>query len=204
MDSFLLSAAINIVGTLKQAGGIFKVSLRKDQIKLAIEKKLSDETTLAFGVKLDDKLLTPIANAVKNGSTEGLRKAIAGAFEVSVKSAYHVGRLAVVPEFGLQLGKTFVLLRISFAWEDVVFIENLPFQVKVAVKLALNIGLSKKGWAEVAEKVGPQVLRSYLAKGGRALAAVGEWLVTEGVLVTAGAAGVLGTFGLLALRLWVV
>jgi hypothetical protein len=204
MDSFLLSAAINIVGTLKQAGGLSKISLRKDQVKLAIEKKLTDVTTLAFGVKFDDKLLTPVADALKNGSTEGLGKALAGAFEVSVKSAYRFGRFAVVPEFGLQLQKTFILLRLSFEWQDVVFIENVPFQVKGAVKLALNIGLSRKGWAEVAKKVGPQALRSYLAKGGRTLGAVGEWLLTEGVLVTAGAAGVAGTFGLLALRSWVV
>jgi hypothetical protein len=205
MDSFLLSAAINIVGTLKQAHGLFKVSLRIDQVKLALETKLIEDTTLAFGVKLDDKLLTPIADAVKNGSTEGVGKAIAGAFELSVKSAYRVGRFAVVPEFGLQWGKTFILLRISFAGDlGVVVIENIPFQVRAALKVALNIGLSKKGWAEVLKKVGPQALRSYLAKGGRALGAVGEWLVTDGVLVTAGAAGVVGTFGLLALRSWVV
>ena len=143
--------------------------------------------------------------ALVTGASSGVGKAIAGAFEVSVKSAYRVGRFTVVPEFGLQWGKTFILLRISFAQDlGVVVIENVPFQVKAALKLALNIGLSKKGWEEVRKRVGPQALRSYLAKGGRALGAVGEWLVTDGVLVTAGAAGVAGTFGLLALRSWVV
>lgn len=204
MDSFLVSAAVNIVGTLKQTHGFFKVSLRTDQVKLALEKKLTEDTTLAFGVKLDDQLLTTIGNAVQNGSSEGLRKAIGGAFEASAKSAYRLGPFKVVPEFGLQLRKTFILLRLAFVREDVVFIENVPFQVKGAFKVALNIGLSKNGWAKVAKKVGPQALRSYLAKGGRALAYVGEWLLTDGVLVTAGAMGVAGTFGLLALQNWVV
>lgn len=206
LGNFLAQASITVEGELKQPKGWLKTSLDKKKIKLAVEKKLGDETKLALGMKLDQESLKPIADAIAKGSTEDLKKAIAKPFEVSVKSAYRWNKLAIVPEIGGEVSKTPLVLRIAGEYEDALIYDGAPFQGKFTVKIGLNVGLSAKGWAWVAERVGAEALKRYLAQAGRAFAAIGEWLVSEGVLLAGGIAvgTIIGTLGLTYLMAYVV
>jgi hypothetical protein len=203
---FLARAKFSVEGELKQQGGTLKVSLKKGEVKLAVEKKLNDDTKAAFAVKvLDEKTLTRITEAVRSGSTDGFRKALAEQFEGTIKTTYRWGNITLEPEAGLEVSKTPLILRLTGGYEDSLFLDGAPFTGKFAVKGSLNVGLSVKGWAWVASKVGPQALKSYLVQGGRALVSIGEWLVSEAVL-TAGAiaAGtVVGTLGLTYFCAWI-
>ena len=203
----LAQAKIYIEGEIKQQGGLLRTTVKKDQVKFAIEKKLTEETKLVVGVKIEEKSLTPIADAVSKGSTGSFAKALFAPFEASIKTAYHVkGPLSIVPEIGGEISKIPVIVRISFEIEDVLPLEGAPFKGKFVVKLGFNVGLSKKGWTWVADKVGRPVLRTFLTQGGRALSTVAEWLTAEGVLLGAAVAGgaLLGTLGLTYLAAWVV
>ncbi len=203
---FLLQAKINVEGELKQPHGFVKTSLKKGQVKAAVEAKFTDKLKGTLTMKFDEKSLKPIADAVAGGSKQGLVKALASPFEVSLKRAFPWGPVTLVPELGLEVSTTPVILRVAGEFEDSLVVEGSPYTGKFAVKIGCNIGLSAKGWEWVAEKVGRPVLKAFLEQGGRALAAVGEWLVSEAVL-TAGAivvGTVVGTVAVISLTAWVV
>jgi hypothetical protein len=203
---FIAQARIIVEGEMKQQGGVLKTSLRKDQVKLAVEKKLTEDTKATFGVKFEEKSLKPIAEAVAKGSKEHFFKALAGPFEASIKTTYRWGKLSVVPEAGLEFSTTPLVIRVAGEYEDSLILEGAPFKGKFVVKAGFNVGLSAKGWAWVGDKVGRPILRQFLAQGGRALVVVGEWLVAEGVLA-AGAVVVgtiVGTLAITSLCAWAV
>ena len=197
----LIQARIAIEAEIKQEGGLIKTSLKKDQIKVALETKLTADTKATFAIKVDDKVLEKVSDAVASGSKDGFVKAITAPLEASIKTTYHWGRVAIVPELGGEFSTTPVIVRVAGEFEDYLFIEGGRFKGKFVVKIGFNVGLSAKGWAWVATKVGRPILQRFLATGGRVLAAVGEWLVAEGVLFGAAIAvgTVLGTLGLTSL-----
>ncbi len=203
--NILAQAKIYIEGEIKQQKGVLKTAIKKNQIKLAIEKKLTDELKLAFGAKFEEKVLSNVVTAIQKGGKGDIAQAIGGAFEASLKSSYHWGNVAVTPEIGAEISKTPIILRVSGDYEDAMFMEGVPFRGKFSVKIGINVGLSVKGWTWVASKVGPQALKRYLMQGGRVLASIAEWLVSEAVL-TAGAiivGALAGTFGLVCLTGWI-
>lgn len=206
LGNFLAQASIAVEGELKQPSGWLKTSLDKKKIKLAVEKKLSEDTKAAFGMKFDEESLKPIAEAIAKGSTENLVKAIAKPFEGSIKTAYRWNKIAIVPEIGGELSKTPLVLRVAGEYEDALIYDGAPFKGKFTVKVGINVGLSPKGWAWVAERVGKEALKRYLVQAGRAFAAVAEWLVAEGVLLAGGIAigTIIGTLGLTYLMAYVV
>jgi hypothetical protein len=53
-------------------------------------------------------------------------------------------------------------------------------------KIEFNVGLSKKGWAGVLQRIGPEAAKRFISAAGRSLAGLWEYLVAEGI-VAAGA-----------------
>jgi len=128
LGNFLAQASIAVEGELKQPSGWLKTSLDKKKIKLAVEKKLSEDTKAAFGMKFDEESLKPVAEAIAKGSTENLVKAIAKPFEGSIKTAYRWNKIAIVPEIGGELSKTPLVLRVAGEYEDALIYDGAPFK----------------------------------------------------------------------------
>jgi hypothetical protein len=203
---FIAQARVSVEGELKQQGGFVKTQIKKGEIKVALEKKLTETTKGALSVKFDQKVLNPIADAVLNGSKGDFIKALAAPFEATLKTTYKWGNVVVEPELGLEGSRTPVIVRLLGGFEGPLVVEGTPFSGKFAVKIGFNVGLSAKGWAWVISKVGPQAVSRFLASCGRGLVAVGEWLVAAGVLegtVIVGGA-LIGTLALTALMAKIV
>jgi len=202
----LAQANITVEGEIiKVQGGTIKRSFKKDQIKLAIEKKFDDDFKAVFAVKADQKSLENIATEVQKNSKEGFARALIAPFEASLKQSYRFGHCAVVPEIGAEFSATPVIVRLAGEYEDVMMAEGVSFRGKINFKVGFNVGLSKQGWAWVGQRVGAPALRAFTA-AGRTLAGLWEYLVAEGIVAGAGiaAAALAGTFLLTALTAWVV
>lgn len=185
--------------------------------------------------KINEKVLEPIAEYIKKHKAREdahleLRKVLAKMFEASIKNTYKWQALkltpdlppdtfSLAPEAGIDLSQgrkgyslgmgivrgTPLFVGMSGAYEGYFMFKGVTFVGKVTLKGGFYVGLSAKAWAWIADRVGAAVLRQFLAQGGRALAQVGEWLVSEGVL-TAGTivvGAVAGAAGLAALCAWV-
>ena len=195
INYFLVQARISIEGEIKQKSGFLKTSLKKDGIKAAVEAKLDKDTSLAFGVKFDQKSLEPLAQAAVKGSVDDFAKALFKPFEASIKQSYRFGKFTVSPRFGLELSATPFVFRVSGDYEDDFLLEGAPFRGKFAVEIGFNLGLSKKGWAWLAEKVGRPVLRRFLAQLASRLGTAAEVLLSEAGLTAGigGAGTIIGT-----------
>jgi len=208
LDSLLVQARVQVDGELKQrSGGPLKLQVKGQQIKAAVEAKIDGDLRATFGLKFDEKSLKPMADVLaKGGTKEEFFKALATPFEASLKNSVRWRGLVVTPEVGLELSVTPLVIRVSGEFEDDVLLDGTPFAMKCTVKLGFNVGLSKKGWAWVVQRVGPEAVKQFIARAGASLAAVGEWLVAEGILATAGilAAALVATAGLTALMAWLV
>lgn len=201
----LAQARISVEGEILR-DGLVKTSFKKDQVKAALEKKLDEDLKATFQVKADEKTLGVIADEVKKGTKEGFARAVFAPFEASLKQSYRFGKLAVVPELGAEFSVTPVVVRLAGEYQDTLLVEGLRLNGKLAVKIGFNVGLSKKGWAWVAQRVGGEAIKRFAASAGRALAGLVEYLVAEGILA-AGAiavAAVAGAVGLTALMAWLV
>lgn len=208
LGNFLAVAKITVSGELKQDGGLVKTTLKKDQIKVAIEKKITEDTKLTFSGKIDtDKAkLQPFVDAVAKGSREDFFSALRKQFEATIKTTYRWDNIVVEPEIGGEFSETPLILRVTGGYEDYLVIEHARFKGKFSVSMGLNVGLSAQAWEWIAQNVGQPVLRFFVEKAGPALVELGEWLVSAEVL-TAGAVvvgTVVGTLGLISLCAWIV
>src|SRR3954452_1850197 len=202
----LAQARIAIEGEISQHEGLLKTSFKKDQIKLALEKKLDDDLKVTFGAKCDEKGMENIAEGVKSGSPAGFAKALAAPFEASLKRSFRWGHVALEPELGAEFSTTPVVVRVAGTYEDVLIVDGLNMKGKFSVKVGFNVGLSAKGWAWVVQRVGPEAIKRLISAAGRSLAGLWEYLVAEGIIV-AGViviGTVLGTLALTGLMAWVV
>jgi hypothetical protein len=205
---FLVQARVSVEGEIVRSGsGYMKIAFKKDQVKLAIEKKLEEDLKATLAVKVDQKTLESIAQAVAKGSKNDFARALAAPFEASLKQSYKFGRIAVVPELGAEFSTTPVIVRCGGEYRDhLLGVEGLKIDGKFVVKIGFNVGLSKKGWAWVLERVGPEALKRFIASAGESLAGLWEYLVAEGI-IAAGAivvATVAWTLALTYLMAWVV
>jgi hypothetical protein len=201
----LVQARISIEGEIIQQG-LVKTQFKKDQIKAQIERKLDDDLKATFSVKVDEKTLKTVAEEVKKGSKEGFARALAAPFEASLKQNYKFGRFAIVPELGAEFSLTPVVVRVAGEYRDTLIIDGLNLDGKFVIKIGFNVGLSKKGWLWIAQKVGPEALKRFLTTAGEALAGYWEYLVAEGI-VAAGAiaiGAIAGTIAITALTAWLV
>ena len=206
LDYLLAQARISVEGEVS-GGGHTKFQFKKDQVKLALEKKLEEDLKATFYVKLDQKTLEAIAKAVESRSKGDFARALGAPFEASLKQNYKFGKFVVSPELGLEFSPTPVIVRCSGEFRDhLLGVEGLNLDGKFIIKVGFNVGLSKKGWAWVIQKVGPEALKRFLATAGEALSGLWEYLVAEGIVaagaIAAGAIAV--TFAITALMAWVV
>lgn len=212
----IAQARITIEGEVVQQG-LLKTQFKKDQIKAQVEKKLDEDLKATFSAKFDQKTLDKIAEEVKKGSKEGFAKALGAPFEASLKQNYKFGKFAVVPEVGIDFGEFAgslpngalpapVVIRLAGEYQDTLLVEGLMLQGKFVIKLGFNVGLSRKGWAWVLQRVGPEVLKRFLTSAGRSLAGVWEYLVAEGIVAAGGiaVAAIAGTIVITALTAWLV
>jgi hypothetical protein len=201
----LAQARISVEGEISQRG-LLKTSFKKDQIKVALEKKFNDDLKGTFSAKFDQKTLETVANEIKKGSKEGFVRALAAPFEASIKQSYKFGKFSVVPELGAEFSLTPVVVRVSGEYKDTLIVDALSLDGKFIVKIGFNVGLSKKGWAWVAERIGAEAIKRFLMSAGRALTGLWEYLVAEGI-VAAGAIAIVtiaATIGLTYLTAWIV
>ncbi len=189
-------ASIAFEGEIIQ-GGLVKTQFKKDQIKAQLEKQLDEDLKLAFSGKFDEKVLKAFAEEIGKGSKAGVMKALASPLEASLKQYHKFGNWTVVPEVGLeglelikQPGKLPVpfVFRLAGEYQDTLLVEGLRLQGKFSIKGGVNLGLSKKGWAWVAQKVGGEALKRFLASAGQQFARVAAYLVAEGILAAGGVA----------------
>ena len=194
---------ISFEGEFIKPAGLVKIQYKKDQVKGQIEKQLDETLKATFSGKFDEKVLKAAAEEVAKGSKTGFMKALLAPFEASLKENIKFGKLSVVPELGVEgleiikePGKlpTPIVFRVAGEWQDAFLIEGIRLQGKFVFKAGANFGLSKKGWAWIAQKVGGEALKRFLAASGRAMAQVAAYLVAEGILAAgAVAVGVVAT-----------
>ena len=206
---------ITIEGEISQPNGVVKTQFKKDQIKAQIEKQIEGDFKVTLSAKYDEKVGKAVADEIAKGSKEGVMRAIAAPVEASLKQNYKFGRFAIVPEFGFEAGEfikspdklpTPVVLRLAGDYQDTLLVDGLMLQGKFTIKVGVNVGLSKKGWAWVAQKVGGETLKRFLASSGQAMSGIWTYLVAEGV-VAAGAiaaAAIAGTVVITSLVAWMV
>src|SRR5215216_773258 len=201
----LVQARIAIEGEIKREG-LVKTAFKKDQIKLSLEHEFEKDLKGTFSVKADEKTLKTMAEEVKKGSREGFLRALAAPFEASLKQNYKFGKFALVPEFGAEFSVTPVVVRLAGQYEDTFVVDGLELKGKFAVKIGFNVGLSPKGWAWVAERVGGEAIKRLIGAAGRSLVGLWEYLVAEGIVaggvVVAGT--LIGTFAITYLTAWIV
>jgi hypothetical protein len=203
---FLLQARITVEGELKKHKGLVKTAFKKDQIKLALEKKFDHDLKGTFSIKGDEKTLETIVKSWQEGGKWGFFKAIAAPFELSLKQAWPTNSgITIVPEVGSEVSLTPIVIRVGGEYEGPIeFLEGV--EGKITFKIGVGVGLSKKGWAWVAQKVGPEALKRMISAAGESLTGLWEYLVAEGIV----AAGVIvlgtvaGTLALTYLMAWVV
>ncbi len=202
---FLAQARISIEGEIIQQGSV-KTQFKKDQVKAQIERKLDEDLKATFSIKADEKTLTTVVDEIRKGSKEGFARALAAPFEASLKQNYKFGRFVVVPELGAEFSTTPVVVRVAGEYQDILIVEGTSLHGKFSIKIGFNVGLSKKGWAWVAERVGTEALERFLQGAGRATAGMWQYLVAEGI-VAAGAivaAAAAGTIAVTTLMAWLV
>ncbi len=203
---FLVQARISVEGEILRSGHM-KTAFKKDQVKIAIEKKLEEDLKATFAVKVDQKTLETVAKAVAAGSKKDFARALGAPFETSLKQSYKFGKIVVSPELGAELSATPVVVRCGGEYRDhLLGVEGLHIDGKFVVKIGFNVGLSKKGWAWVIEKVGPEALKRFIASAEEALTGLWEYLVAEGIIATGAivAGAIAGTLAITALMAWVV
>jgi len=208
---FLVQLKGSIEGELTQRAGVIKTQFKKDQIKFQIEQKLDKDFKAAYGLKIEQKTIDAVCDAIKKGSKEDFVKALAGAFELSLKQTYKFGNFSVVPELGAEFSLTPVIIRLAGEYKfDAFNIGGFMVDGKFAFKGGFNVGLSRAGWAEVAKRVGWEAIKRFFLGAGRSLAATWELMVAEGIVgtgavVAATAVGtILGTLAVTALMAWLV
>lgn len=192
-------------GEIKQSEGFLKTSFKAGQFKAGYEKKF-DDFTIGFGMKFDEKSMAPLADAVKQGNLEAFKSAILKPFEAYMKQTFHVGPVNLSPKLGLEASKTPVVLRFGVDYEDDILWEGEKFRAKIGAEGGINVGLSKKGWQWLIEKVGRPAVRSFITQLARFAGGAAETVVAEGVL-TAGAVAigtVLGTIAITGLCAYAV
>jgi hypothetical protein len=189
---------ISIEGEVIQPNGVLKTQFKKDQVKGQIESQLDGDLKAVFSAKYDEKVLKAAAEEVAKGSKTGFVKVLMAPLEASLKENFKFGKISIVPEVGVEgleiikePGKlpTPIVFRVAGEWQDTLLIEGTRLQGKFTFKAGFNLGLSKKGWAWIAQKVGGEALKRFLAASGRAMAQAAAYLVAEGILA-AGAAAV--------------
>jgi hypothetical protein len=150
-----VQASVDIEGEIKQQGGVLKTSLKRDAIKLAIEQSTFEDTKASFGVKIDEKSLKPVADAVANGSKQDLIKALLKPFEASIKSTYRWGKFSLTPEEGLEFSTTSSTPRWKRywgcslprqTWRDLSRIAPIASDREVAVHIPACVGASPPTW----------------------------------------------------------
>ncbi len=194
---------ISIEGEIIQPNGTLKTQFKKDQIKGQLEAQLDGDLKGTVSGKFDEKVLKALAEEVKKCNPKGFARAFLAPFEASLKENYKFGKISVVPEAGFEgleiikePGKLPVpiVLRVAGEWQDTLLVEGLRLQGKFVFKAGVNLGLSKKGWAWIAQKVGGEALKRFLTAAGQHMARVAAYLVAEGVLAAgAVAVGVIAT-----------
>lgn len=171
-------------GEIKQKEGFLKTSVKNGQFKAGYEKKF-DDFAVGFGVRFDDKSMSPLADAVKQGNLEAFKGAILKPFEAYIKQTFHFGPVNLSPKFGLEASKTPLVLRFGVDYQDEILWDGQKLRAKIGAEGGLNVGLSKKGWLWLMEKVGRPAVRSFINQLARLAGAAAEAIVAEGVL-TAG------------------
>lgn len=202
----LAQARITIEGEILQQQGMVKTQFKKDQIKAQLEKKLDEDLKATFSVKADEKTFKTVVEEIRKGSKEGFARALAAPFETSLKQNYKFGNFSIVPEIGAEFSTTPVVIRLAGEYQDTLLVEGMMLRGKFSIKIGFNVGLSKKGWAWVAEKVGGEALKRFLTSSGQALAGLWQYLVAEGIVAAGGivVGAVAGTLAITALTAWLV
>ena len=199
---FLAQAKISVEGELKQEGGLVKTQIKRNELKVALEGKLTERAKAAFGAKFSESSLKPVAEAIAKGSKGDFIKGLAAPFELAFKMSFNpLGGFVIEPEFDFELSKTPVSFKVLGGFQGPMLVGGTPYSAKCGVKIGCSVGLSAKGWAWVISKVGKQAVLDFLEACGARLEALADWLIASGVLegvVTVGGA-VIGAFALTAL-----
>jgi hypothetical protein len=204
---FAAQARISVEGEISQSG-LIKTSVKIGairEVKVALEKELEKDVkaTFAAKAKVESKAVEAVANAIKNGSKEGFARAIATPFEATLKQSHRFGKFTIDPEVGGEISvPPVVIMRVSGGYNDILHIDNSRLEGKFTVKIAFYIGLSKKGWAWVVQRIGGEAVKRFASSAGRALAGLWEYLVAEGIVAAAGVAVV--TIAATYLTAWVI
>jgi len=203
----MAQARISVEGEVSQKGFV-KVSFRKDQVKATLEHKFDEDFRGTFSTRFEgSKTLEPIVDAIKKGSKKDFARALFAPFEASLKQRYRFldDAVAVVPEIGLEVSATPVVVRLAGEYEGPITIGAYEAHGKFLIKIGFNVGLSPKGWAWVVERVGAEALKRFLMSGGRALAGLWEYLVAEGIIAGAAivAGTIAGTVAVIYLTAWI-
>jgi hypothetical protein len=197
----------SVEGEIKDIGARGKISLTTKQVKLSVEDAFIKN--LELGLKIEDKTVEPLADAVRKLDVTGFGKALAGLFEASYKMRFRAAKhSSCVFEPGLQFAEITapVVLKLSFEFDEFpLTLEGVHCKAKLAFKGGANLGPSLALWKKIVDKVGRKAVEEFLKRTWKATL---DWLADEAVLDaivigTSVAVAVAGTLGLVALTSWI-
>jgi hypothetical protein len=145
-----------------------------------------------------------VADEIRKGNKQGFVNALLAPFSASLKQRFALSKdFSLVPELGAEFSTTPVAVRLG---GEFAYPMNKGLKLKGTIKIGFNVGLSKKGWAWVAQKIGGEAIKRFAASAGRSLSGLWEALLAEGIVtgVAVVAGAVVGAFAMTYLMAWVL
>ena len=210
---FAINVSGRVMGRHEPAGSSFELTgitspSRTNAIQAKISTEIAQDWKLGLRSKFDKNQLDEIVAAFKEGSGSPVKR-LAAAFGktlgVEVKHSDAIGPVGVDTGGGVELSQTPFFFFSKWSCSRTTVIEGVQIKYQVTIEGRVHVGLSKNGWAEVGRRVGANVVRQFLQRGGAPLARLGAWVASSMSLIVAVslAAGVVCTFGLVAFTMYV-
>ncbi len=204
---FAANFAGRVTGTVDAAHSPIGVGASQKSFELKYQEKIADNWKLGFKTKWEQKNLDEVAAAFQEGSgspAARLAAAIAKTLGVEIGYTESLGPQNVYLSGGIEWSQTPFYFSAKRALSEEIEVSGIPLKYEVSVEGRVLVGLSKKGWAWVIEKVGESRVGQFFARAGPALARLYAWLLAAGVIEAAAIAltAIVGTILLVAFAEW--
>jgi hypothetical protein len=144
------------------------------------------QSSLELGVALDD--LTNLSDAVRFGEQGKFVSELAKLVQFKLTATGKFGWVNLKPAVGLEASMTPAVFELGFNHEGSLFYDSSPYKYSATVKVAMKVGLSKKGWLWIANRIGRPAVRAFAEMVGPEMAAT---LSGWGIFVIIGTVGAL-------------
>lgn len=197
---FKINYSLTFSGKVEASKPIIGATIKNDgEFEAALEAKVTESITAKIGLKAKQSDLDNIAESVKTGSKREVAKAIAKTLALETAIGGSITSYADA-QAGVQFDECPFFIKVKGKVNEKYNIGQ-PVNFEASVEGGFFVGLSKKGWALVARKVGSPLVRRLLVRAGARFAPLLTSLTLSGVLTATAVVGgaILGTIVLTAL-----